>query len=160
MMNTNNINKLLEKYWNAESSLEEEQILSQYFESDDVAKEHEQYKPLFCFYASTSKVKLENKKEIPESKPKVFSISRFAGWGVIGIAASLLILVSVGVINLNPQGKDYDQQFSFESIAITEEEEALEVTKDALAYLGVKWDNSSQIIKTNVSKMESVSILK
>lgn len=159
-MNTQNINELLEKYWNAETSLEEEQFLASYFSGNDIAPDHVQYKPLFQFYAQVGDIKFtgENKHSVP--KGKVVSFSKYASWSVVGIAASLLILVAVGVVNLNPQPSPYDAQFSMESIEVTEEDEALEITKDALAYLGVKWDNSSQFIKSNVAKMESVSILK
>ena len=46
-----NINNLLEKYWNAEASLQEEAELRAYFSGSDVAPEHEQYKDLFTFFA-------------------------------------------------------------------------------------------------------------
>ena len=160
MMNIHDINKLLNKYWDAETTLDEEQILIDYFNSNDVAEEHMEYRPLFQFYASASNVKLDKIKELRPEKAKVISFRKYSAWGVIGIAASFIILVAVGVINFTPQPTTYGNQFTLESIEVTEEAEALAITKDALAYLGVKWDNSSQIIKTNVAKMETVSILK
>ncbi len=45
-----NIDLILEKYWNAESNLEEETQLKDYFSSDTIAPEHEQYRDLFAFY--------------------------------------------------------------------------------------------------------------
>ncbi len=41
------IKQLLEKYWQAETSLEEERILTEYFRGQDVAEELESYRSLF-----------------------------------------------------------------------------------------------------------------
>jgi hypothetical protein len=154
-----NINKLLEKYWNAETDLNEEATLSKYFAGDEIAPEHEQYKPLFQIYNMASGIKYEKPIEIPKETP-VIGIRRWANWNVIGIAASFLILITIGVYNFGTNSNLDSTSYLMESIAVTEEDEALEVTMDALAYLGVKWDNSSQIIQNNVSKMETVSIIK
>ncbi len=50
----NNINNILAKYWEGQSSLEEEAQLRSYFLSNEVAEEHKEYVPLFQFYASES----------------------------------------------------------------------------------------------------------
>ncbi len=43
----NNINNILEKYWNAETSLKEEAELKAYFSSNDVSEEHQPFAGLF-----------------------------------------------------------------------------------------------------------------
>ena len=43
----NEIDQLLEKYWECETTLDEEQILKQYFVKEDVDASHLQYKALF-----------------------------------------------------------------------------------------------------------------
>ena len=157
-MNTNNINSLLEKYWNVETSIEEENILKAYFSSDRVADEHLQYKPLFQVYSNLAQVKLEGiEVAIQKPKEKVFSLNWWKEAKVMGIAASLLILISVGVINIIPST---ETQYAGKYTEISEEEEALEVTMEALAYLGIKFEESSRTIKTNVNKMEITSIIK
>ena len=157
-MNTNNINSLLEKYWNVETSIEEENILKAYFSSDRVADEHLQYKPLFQVYSNLAQVKLEGiEVAIQKPKEKVFSLNWWKEAKVMGIAASLLILISVGVFNIIPST---ETQYAGKYTEISEEEEALEVTMEALAYLGIKFEESSRTIKTNVNKMEITSIIK
>ncbi|MEC3908388.1 hypothetical protein VOI54_15260 [Tamlana sp. 2201CG12-4] len=46
----NNIEKLLEKYENGETTLKEEQVLKNYFSSDTIAPHLEVYKPLFAYF--------------------------------------------------------------------------------------------------------------
>ena len=46
-MDTKKIELLLERYWEAETSLEEERTLREYFRGDDVAEELRQWKPFF-----------------------------------------------------------------------------------------------------------------
>ena len=159
-MNNAYINELLEKYWEAETDLKEEAILAQYFAGDNISPEHEQYKPLFRLYSMTSDVKLNKSLADAPRETPVIGIKRRMNWNVIGIAASLLLLISIGVFNYGDMNQSVDSNYVMESIAVTEEDEALEVTMDALAYLGIKWDNSTQFIQNNVSKMESVSIIK
>ena len=43
------INQLLERYWNAETTLEEEEILRAFFSQVDIPAELEHYRPLFVY---------------------------------------------------------------------------------------------------------------
>ena len=51
------INQLLERYWNCETSLEEEGILRAFFSQKDVPAELRQYQPLFAYQQMEGKAK-------------------------------------------------------------------------------------------------------
>ena len=63
----NSIEKLIEKYNNAETSLKEEAQLRAYFESEDVAPHLEHYKPLFQYFSLSQQEQYT--KDVP-LKPK------------------------------------------------------------------------------------------
>ncbi len=63
----NNIEKLIEKYNNAETTLVEEQQLRAYFTSDNVAPHLEHYKPMFVYFSQAKQEQYT--KDVP-LKPK------------------------------------------------------------------------------------------
>lgn len=84
-----NIEKLVEKYLNAETSLQEEATLKNYFTEGNVSPHLQEYTYLFNYFASakdetfTKTIQLETKK----SKKRNFK------W--LSVAASIMLLVSV-----------------------------------------------------------------
>ena len=56
-MDYKHINQLLERYWNCETSLEEEGILRAFFSQKDVPAELRQYQPLFAYQQLEAKEK-------------------------------------------------------------------------------------------------------
>lgn len=49
------INQLLDRYWNGETTLEEEQILRSFFSQICVPEELAKYRPLFCYEQAAAK---------------------------------------------------------------------------------------------------------
>ncbi|WP_397446563.1 hypothetical protein [Polaribacter sp. R77954] len=84
-----NIEKLVEKYENAETTLQEEAILKNYFTKEDVAPHLQEYSYMFTYFATTKDetytktIKLEPKK----SKKRNFK------W--LSVAASIVLLFSI-----------------------------------------------------------------
>ena len=56
-MRPERIAALLEKYWQAETTVEEERILAEYFRSPDVPPEWESHRELFSFFSQEAQVK-------------------------------------------------------------------------------------------------------
>jgi hypothetical protein len=84
-----NIEKLVEKYENAATTLQEEAILKKYFTKEDVAPHLQEYKLMFAYFNTAKKdtytkpIKLEPKK----------SKKRNLKW--LSVAASVALLFSV-----------------------------------------------------------------
>ena len=81
-----NIEKLLEKYLNAETSIAEENELKTYFSGDDVAPHLEEYREMFGYFSASKN----------EQFTKTIQLkSRKLNWKWLSVAASAVLLVSV-----------------------------------------------------------------
>jgi hypothetical protein len=160
-MNTEYIKSLLEKYWEAETSLEEEKTLKDYFNGNDIDEDLKRYTSLFRFYRSATAIQMQNKEMvIPEAK--VYTLPGKSYLKKLSIAASVAILLTVGyfMIPKNEYSPAIEIAQSLETGEITDEEYAMEVTLEALAYLGYKLDKSSNAIKNGLDKIEAITIIK
>ncbi|MGZ0016541.1 hypothetical protein [Yeosuana sp. AK3] len=80
----NNIEKLLEKYENGETTLKEEQQLKNYFSQDTVAPHLEMYKPMFAYFSVNQQEQFT--KDLPLTK-KVVNYK----WLAVAAVAVLMI---------------------------------------------------------------------
>lgn len=85
-----NIEKLIEKYENAETSLQEEQLLKEYFQQDSVPAHLLEYKAMFNYFDESSEEHLTKSIQL---KP------RRSNWKWLSIAATVALLVSIYTIN-------------------------------------------------------------
>ncbi len=81
------LNKILDKYFNGETSVDEENILKLYFKSDQVAAEHLAYKPLFDAFKIEASETMAIKQQ---SKPRPFFLQQWIYAGS-GVAAAVLL---------------------------------------------------------------------
>ncbi|MGB5392633.1 MAG: hypothetical protein WBN16_00150 [Lutimonas sp.] len=86
-MESGNIEKLLEKYFEAETTLAEERRLKEYFSGEDIAEHLSEYRSYFHYFKEEPKVRSIKKIELP--KERKFNLK------FISIAASFLLMVSV-----------------------------------------------------------------
>ena len=86
-MEFNKIESLIEKYFQGETSIAEEQELKAYFSSQNVLPHLEQYKPLFGYFANAKEQKL-SQEVMPKTK------KRNLGW--LSVAASVVVLLGIG----------------------------------------------------------------
>ena len=150
---------LLEKYWEGETSVEEEANLKQYFNGGAVAEQFREFTPLFAYYEAAKDTTLS--KEFDEkileqlSGAKVISIEK-RSWFVSGlrIAASVLLLITAGYFF------NKDQQTSNKSMAekgeINDPKVALQEVKRALAMVSAKMNTGNSHIKA-LSKLDAAS---
>lgn len=78
------IDNILDKYFEGETSLAEEKLLRKYFQSDKVAGKHLPYAPIFCYMAQ------ENEKLQQPGRHKPHKTKRFA---LLTSAAALLAVL-------------------------------------------------------------------
>ena len=81
-----NIEKLLEKYLDAETSIAEENELKTYFSGDDVAPHLEEYRAMFGYFSANRNEKFTKTIQLK---------SRKLNWKWLSVAASAVLLVSV-----------------------------------------------------------------
>ena len=87
----NNIETLLEKYNNAETTLKEEAQLKAYFLSDDVAPHLEHYKPMFQYFLQSKKEQYTKDVPLNTKKTKLYQ------W--ISVAAVAVLMLGLVVPN-------------------------------------------------------------
>lgn len=146
-MESHNIRQLLEKYFDGETSIEDERILKDYFSSDAVAPEFSEYKDLFGFYSAEKK----------HTSTRRFSIKKEANIRqVLSVAASVVVVVGIGFMLLKTQPETNTDLGSFDDpeIAFIETQKALALIgqnlnkgKESISYLNKYEINKNKIFK-------------
>jgi hypothetical protein len=129
----NNIAELIEKYYNAETTLKEEAQLRAYFESDDVATHLEHYKPMFLYFSQSQQEQFT--KDVPLKTRKN---SRLYQW--ISVAAVAVLMLSIFIPQVWNSGPKTLADYS------PEEQQLYLETKEALAMLSSKFSEGSSSI--------------
>ncbi len=81
-----NIEKLLEKYLNATSTISEENKLKDYFLSDNVAPHLQEYQALFGYFSASKDERFTKSIQLKTQK---------SNWNWLSVAASVVLLISV-----------------------------------------------------------------
>ncbi|UKK62464.1 hypothetical protein L6468_01430 [Prevotella communis] len=104
------IARMLDRFMAGETSLNEEQMLAEYFRTNEVGVEWQEYKEMFALFDS-GKVDIEPETEVAQpvsidnekvktlpkdvnTKPKIL-----LGWVMTGIAASILFVIGFNIFN-------------------------------------------------------------
>ena len=148
-MRENNIREVLEKYWDGETSLEEERELRSYFASSQVAEEFAPFIPLFAFFDEEKHKEMSAHITLPR-EIKTGKVVNFK-W-LINIAASIVIFISIFFINKN-LNRDRVDQYAYNDTYQTPEEAYLEV-KQALLFVSAKMNKGVSTVSQSLEKME------
>lgn len=103
-----NIEKLLQKYLNAETSIAEENKLKNYFLSNNVAPHLEEYQALFGYFSIS-------KKEV-HTKPLQLKTQK-KNWKWLSVAASVILLISIYSGYQNNQQKKAEKIYNETQVA-------------------------------------------
>ena len=139
------IGKLLDKYMDGTSTLDEEAILSEYFRGKDIPQEWEDYRPLF--------------QEIEEMRPQPQTIKSRMGrpYKWIAIAASLLILVGIG-FGVRQYQDQQEQYAIYEGSYIIRDGKKITDIKQILPELKATEQEVSEILKQQNNNQEIPTI--
>ena len=103
-----NIEKLLEKYLNAETSITEEKELKNYFTSDNVAPHLVEYQVLFGYFSTSKNERFTKTIQLNSQK---------RNWKWLSVAASVVLLVSVYTGYENNQKREAERIYQETKVA-------------------------------------------
>jgi hypothetical protein len=138
-MELTNIEKLLEKYLEATTSIAEENTLREYFLSNQVAPHLQQYQPLFGYFAASKDERFTKTIQLKSQK---------RNWKWLSIAASVVLLVSVYSGYDNYQDRlEAERVYAETKMALTMLSANLNKGNDAIAQLQHFEDTKNKIFK-------------
>jgi hypothetical protein len=140
------IAQLLEKYWNCETSLEEEQLLRNFFNGSDVPAQMKDAADLFRFFEAERKRSLEEEFDTnllrtvkkTERSAKVVSMVRWVQ--VARIAAGVLVMVAATYFVRNEFVKSNPAEID----TFSDPKQALEETKKALLLISKSFGKAKE----------------
>lgn len=141
-IDTDNINELVDKYYECETTLDEENLLTDYFNSDNVAPELLYLKPQFVFYSQSKAEVLDEKfdekiREILYNQPqKIVARPKAKNYWYYSAAAVIILGIGISYLlggsKIRVTGNDGMNEADF----------AYEQTISALMFISVKMDNA------------------
>ncbi len=153
----NDLNKLLEKYWNGETSLEEEKIIKKHFKEESAGKDIDNLGALFAFFEKEKNIKYNG--DLLKSKPvvKESKVIKMAFIRKIAVAASILLVLSVGTY----VGNSYltKNNTSYAKNEIKDPEKARKIAEDALAILASNYVKGEESMTKSIESFEKINII-
>ncbi len=144
-MELNKIEKLLDKYFDGNTSVTEENILKQYFTKDEVPSHLQDYKAMFSYFAQ-NKEETSAKTIHVKTKKKTWNVN----W-LVTSAAALLLFISVYTFLPKPLT---DAESTEAQLAFNETKKAFQLISDnlnkgnnAIAYLNEYETTKNKIFK-------------
>ena len=118
-MELSRIEQLLDKYLNAETTLQEESVLRDYFAGSQVAPHLEQYIALFAYFTESKSERFEKTIQLKTKKEH---------WKWLSVAASVVLLFTV----YNGYEFNQQQQTREAQLAFQQTQEAFELLSKSL----------------------------
>ena len=141
---TKHIEKLLEKYLEGQSTLEEEAQLKNYFTSDSVAPHLNEYKAMFGYFVSNKKVAYE--KELP-------AVSQLKSINWLGYGAGLALLIGfVGMFRYYQQKRTALKAYEETRFALALIAEQMQKGNEAIIQLSAFEETTNKVFKQKIEK--------
>ena len=120
-MEQNNIKNLLDKYFDGNTTIDEENQLKSYFSTENVADDLKQYQPIFQYFSTQEKVNFEPNINLKSNKKPIYYLS---------IAASIVLLIGLGTYfknNNNTSSNNDLGSYNSPEVAFKETQKALQM---------------------------------
>ena len=150
-----NIDNLLDKYWNGETSLEEEAQLRDYFTSGDLDEDHKELRPLFAYFNNAAQLGHNFEPDLSFTRKKGRTIRMFIP-KIITIAACLTLLFTISYTWVV---QSEDTVYKNKYTELQDPEEALAITLDALGFVGHKIDKGTREL-SHIKEIEKTAVFK
>ena len=124
-MEPSKIEFILEKYFEGETNIAEENELRTYFSSLNVAQHLQQYQPLFGYYVAEKEQKMAQKRPL-----RLTSSTKSRKLTLLSIAASVVVLIGAGTFTFFNYNNSPEELGTYDS-----PEEAFVATQKALDLL-------------------------
>ena len=167
-MDYNNIKQILEKYWEGETSLQEENLLHEYFNSDDVVEELKDVQPMFQYFKEEQTTRIENpnfdevllaqleETVVQPMRPVYNRRNRIIR--LVASAAAIVLIAFSGLFiyqEMDNGGQIAETEKTLQLEDLTEEErKAYEQTKAALAFVSAKMNRGTSIAAKSLVKVQ------
>jgi hypothetical protein len=150
-MTQETLKQLLEKYWNCETSIEEEQYLKTYFSGNDIPEELQKYRALFVWEKRKGQETGSKKLKTGFEKRTVIHF-----YPVIRFAASVLLVLSagIGIYTHYQQEKFMDQIFSE---TYSDPEDALRETENVIEKVSAVLNLAKDIEEAKLDSLKTNS---
>jgi len=153
-MKTKEVKQLLQRYFNGETTIEEERKLEAYFRSEEVDKELEQYAEFFgginelANSVDDSSIEDDVMNYILENESQEKKKYRWLWQTVTGIAASIIIVIG-GMLLYQQNDQNFEDTFENPEVAYA-------VAEDALEYMSAKYSKGLAEL-SNFDKLQTAS---
>lgn len=137
------IDNILEKYFEGETSLEEERLLKSYFQSKDIASEHLIYAPIFQH--------LSNEQTEIAEQPKPKAKKRLPLW--LSVAACAAILIGIFLVAL-PQWNAGNASFVY--VDGKKYKDMNEINAQALnSLMAIEEETDNELLESQIDILDS-----
>ena len=156
------MNQLIEKYFEGNTSLEEEQTLKSYFNGTDVDERLAEYQPIFQYFTSQQQVTLDDQFDeklmamIDENTGRRSILRPLNNW-VVRIAAAIVLTLGVWwLIPTEPVTPAQASTIDWTQYEPETPEEALKILRTALARTSKELNEGASVAAGEVTKISEI----
>ncbi len=158
-INRKEIDMLLQRYFEAETDIQEERKLKAYFQSGDIDPSFHIYRDLFTLTNTDQSIEISNDFEKRlMTKIQQTPVIRFGIRRVMAIAASLALVVAAGWWVINQRNNTDSSQLVMEDTYDDPEEAYRQVTA-ALALMSSTMDKGQQMTIQSVAPAQQLGVI-